>query len=53
MKTLILGTASATFLIACGGGDTTVVKEKATEVVKETAAKVTGGDIRVVGSSTV
>ena len=57
IKTLILGAASAAFLVACGSGDTAVVKEKvtekATDVVKETAAKVTGGDIRVVGSSTV
>ncbi|WP_026941425.1 substrate-binding domain-containing protein [Hellea balneolensis] len=53
MKTLILGTASAAFLMACGGGDTAAVKEKTSEAVNETAEKMTGGDIRVVGSSTV
>jgi len=53
IKTLILGAASASFLIACGGGDTATVKDKATKTVKETAATATGGDIRVVGSSTV
>ncbi len=56
MKTLILGAASAALLMACGGGDTAAVKDKATEAVKETAKAVTpatGGDIRVVGSSTV
>jgi len=52
MKTLILGATSAAFLVACGG-DTDVVKENATEAVKETVKEVTGGDIRVVGSSTV
>jgi len=56
MKTLILGAASGALLVACGGGDTAAVKEKATETVKETAkvaTAATGGDIRVVGSSTV
>ncbi|MDB2438505.1 substrate-binding domain-containing protein [Hellea sp.] len=53
MKTLILGAASAAFLVACGSGDTAVVKDTATKTVKETPAKATGGDIRVVGSSTV
>ena len=56
IKTLILGAASAALLVACGGGDTAVVKETATKAVKETAkvaSAKTGGDIRVVGSSTV
>jgi len=56
MKTLIFGAVSAALLIACGGGDTAAVKEIATEAVKETAKTAiaaTGGDIRVVGSSTV
>lgn len=53
MKTLILGAASAAFLVACGGGDTAAVNEKASETVTETAQKMAGGDIRVVGSSTV
>jgi len=53
LKTLILGAASASLLIACGGGDTATVKDKATKTVKETATTATGGDIRVVGSSTV
>jgi len=55
MKTLITSAASAALLVACGGGDT-VVKETATKAVKETAQATsvkTGGDIRVVGSSTV
>ena len=53
MKTLILGAASAAFLVACGGGDTATVKDTATDGVKETVTAKTGGDIRVVGSSTV
>ena len=56
IKTLIIGAASTALLVACGGGDTAAVKEKATEAVKETAkaaTPATGGDIRVVGSSTV
>ena len=42
--------------MACGGGDTAAVKETVSETVKETAKAATpaaGGDIRVVGSSTV
>ena len=53
MKTLIIGAASAALLVACGGGDTAVVKDNAAEAVKETVKAATGGDIRVVGSSTV
>ena len=52
-KTLVLGTVSAAFLIACGGADTAVVQDNGDKAVKETATKMTGGDIRVVGSSTV
>jgi len=55
MKTLILATASAALLMACGGGDT-VVKDTAAKTVKDTAkvaTATTGNDIRVVGSSTV
>ena len=56
IRTLILGAASAALLVACGGGDTAAVKETVSETVKETAKAATpaaGGDIRVVGSSTV
>ena len=56
IKTLILSAASAALLVACGGGDTAAVKDKAADAVKNTtkaATATTGGDIRVVGSSTV
>ena len=54
IKTLILGAASASLLIACGGGSESAAPAKeAASKAAPAAAKAAGGDIRVVGSSTV